>query len=272
MNIKVSVIVDNISDNDIRGEWGLSLLVEYYDKKIIVDVGASNLFLQNLSRLGFDIKDIEYAVLSHAHFDHANGMKAFFDNNLKAKFYLRNGVSEDCYFKKFFFHKYIGIPKNVINNYSDRIEYVSGNYEIIHGVYLVPHTTCGLSEIGKREMMYRKTNTGWIPDDFVHEQSLVLDTEKGLIIINSCSHGGVINIINEVSSVFPGKHIYGYIGGFHLFNKSNAVVREVGRKLNDLGIEYVCTGHCTKERAYGILKEELGDKLEQMKVGLQIEL
>ena len=89
-----------------------------------------------------------------------------------------------------------------------------------------------------------------------------------MLIINSCSHGGVVNIINEVKSTFPGKKIYGIIGGFHLFNKSEDEVRSVAENIAKTGIEYVCTGHCTRERAYGILKEVLGEKLEQLSVGL----
>ena len=271
MRTRITVIVDNIPNMGIEGEWGLSILVEYADKMILVDTGASDLFLKNLERLGIDVKDIDYAVLSHAHYDHANGIPAFFANNSKAKFYFRNGIAEDCYAKKFFFRKYIGIPKNVLHDYPDRIETVSGDHKIIDGVYLIPHKTKGLSAIGKREMMYRLTDNGWMPDDFAHEQSLVLDTDKGLVIINSCSHGGAANIINEVQTTFPEKHVYGLIGGFHLFNKPNNEIRELAKKIKNTGIQYVCTGHCTKKRAYSILEEELGDKLEQMKVGYQID-
>ena len=120
--------------------------------------------------------------------------------------------------------------------------------------------------------MYRKTPNGWIPDDFSHEQSLVLDTDKGLLILNSCSHGGAANIITEVQNTFPDKKVYGLIGGFHLFNKSEKEIREVAGKIRDTGIEYVCTGHCTKDRAFEILREELGDKIVQMKVGYQIQI
>lgn len=71
---KLTVIVDNIPQGDIKGEWGLSILVEYEDKKILVDAGASGLFAENMKKLGFCIGDVDYATLSHAHYDHANGM------------------------------------------------------------------------------------------------------------------------------------------------------------------------------------------------------
>lgn len=267
----ITVIVDNIPFGEIRGEWGLSILVEHNGKKILADVGASELFADNMLKLGNDIADVDYATLSHAHYDHANGMPRFFKENKKAKFYLRETTGEDCYFKRFFIHRYIGIPQNVMSNYSDRIEIVSGDYRLCDGVYLIPHKTPGLETVGKREMMYRRTINGWQADNFSHEQSLVIDTDKGLVIINCCSHGGAVNIINEIKETFPDKHVYGLIGGFHLFNKSEAEVRRVSEEIRETGIDFICTGHCTKDRAYNIMKKELGDKLEQLRVGLKME-
>ncbi len=270
MKTKLTVIVDNISNMGLAGEWGLSILAEYGDKKILIDAGASDLFLRNMKALGIDVADIDFVVLSHAHYDHANGLPAFLKNNKKAVLYLRDETAPDCYAKKFIFKKYIGIPRNLLRDHSDRIKMVSGDYMITEGVYLIPHKTEGLSKIGEKELMCRKTKDGWIPDDFSHEQSLVLKTEKGLLIINSCSHGGVVNIINEVRASFPDEHVYGIVGGFHLFRRSDDEIRKVARDIKDTGIEYVCTGHCTKDRAYGILKEELLDRIEQMKVGLTL--
>lgn len=268
---KLTVIVDNISSEDLCGEWGLSILVEYKEKKILVDAGSTDLFAQNLKKLGFDINDIDYGVLSHAHYDHANGIPRFFKDNSKAKFYFRETTAENCYAKKFIFKKYIGIPRHILTDYADRIEMVSGDYKLFDGAYLIPHKTEGLDAIGKRELMYKRTKKGWKPDDFSHEQSLVLDTDKGLVIINSCSHGGTVNIINEVKRTFPDKHVYALIGGFHLFNKSDEEIRRVSQEIEKTGIDYVCTGHCTKDRAYGIMKEILKDKVDQLKVGLVME-
>ena len=264
---EITVVVDNRSDNGIDGEWGLSVFVEYAGKKILLDTGASDLFLTNLEKLGLEAGEMDYLVLSHAHYDHANGIPAFFENNPKAKLYVRKGTAADCYAKKFLVRKYIGIPRNVLTDYSSRIEYVDGDYCLTDGVYLIPHKTRGLSTIGKRELMYRRVEKKWVPDDFSHEQSLVLDTAKGLLILNSCSHGGVVNIINEVRATFPEKHVYGIVGGFHLFNKTEKEIRELSEAIKSTGIDYICTGHCTKDRAYAILRKDLGDKLEQMKVG-----
>lgn len=270
MNSKITVIVDNKSFENMDGEWGLSILAEIGGKKILADVGASSLFFTNMKKLGADVRDVDYATLSHAHYDHANGMQKFFEENKKAKFYLRETAAENCYAKKFIFRKYIGIPKHTLKSYAERIEMVSGKYKLCEGAFLLGHSTEGLEEIGRRELMYLRTKDGWKPDNFSHEQSLVLDTDKGLVIINCCSHGGVVNIINETKEAFPDKHVYGIIGGFHLFNKSESEIRAVSEAIRETGIDYVCTGHCTKERAYTIMKEVLGDKLFQLRVGLEV--
>lgn len=271
MKTKLTVVVDNIPSEDIKGEWGLSIYVEYGDKKLLADAGASTLFSKNMKALGLNIEDVDYATLSHAHYDHANGIPEFLKENTKSKFYLRESSAENCYKKILFFQKYIGIPKNLLNEYSDRIELVSGDYKLCEGAYLIPHKTEGLAEIGKREGMYQKKGVRFVPDDFSHEQSLVLDTDKGLVIINCCSHGGAVNIINEVAATFPDKKVYGLIGGFHLFNKPEEDVRALARKIKETGIEFVCTGHCTGKRAYSQMKEELGDTLSLLHVGLEME-
>ena len=270
MQTTITVVVDNTASNGISGEWGLSILVDYAGKKILLDAGASNLFLNNMKLLNIDVDDIDFVTLSHAHYDHANGLPAFLDNNKSATLFLREGTAPNCYAKKFIFHKYIGIPRKLLKKYDNRIEMITGDFKLMDGVYLIPHKTENLSDIGKRELMFQKNKSRWMPDDFSHEQSLVLDTDRGLVILNSCSHGGIVNIINEIKETFPDRPVYGYIGGFHLFNKSNSEIRDVAKNIKETGIKYVCTGYCTKERAFGILKEELGDVVNQMQVGYQV--
>lgn len=269
---KITVVVDNVPFHEIKGEWGLSIWIEHNGKNILLDAGASNLFEENLIKLGKDIRNVDYAVLSHAHFDHANGLPRFLELNEKAKLFVQKDTACDCYYKKFFIKKYLGIPKSILDTYGNRVEKVFGDYKLMEGAYLISHKTEGLASIGKRENMYRKTNHGYKPDDFSHEQSLVLDTKKGLVILNSCSHGGAANIIREVAETFPDKHVYGLIGGFHLFNKSEAEIKMVSRLIKDTGIDFVCTGHCTKQRAYDIMKAELGDRLCMLRVGLELEM
>lgn len=270
--MKATVLVDNIKSNGIRGEWGLSILAEFNEKTVLLDTGASSLFAKNAARLGISLKNVDYAVLSHAHYDHADGMKTFFEENEKAKFYLRDGTAENCFAKKWFISKYIGIPRGILNEYKDRIVFANGKHRVFDGISLIPHTTANLDRIGKRENMYIKENNLFRPDNFAHEQSLVFDTPKGLVVFNSCCHGGADNIINEALDAFPGKNVYALIGGFHIFNKPESVIRDLSKRIRETGIEKVYTGHCTGKRAYRIMRDELGDNVSQLKVGLRIEI
>lgn len=271
VSLHATVLVDNKKSDSLKGEWGLSIYIEYGDQKILLDAGASDLFVKNAKQLGIALEQIDYAVLSHAHFDHANGMNAFFEMNQKAQFYLRETSEENCYHKPFLFRQYIGIPKNILHDKADRITIAKGDVKISEGVYLIPHKTSGLSKIGKREKMYQKIGKKFVPDNFSHEQSLVFETTKGLVIFNCCSHGGAANIINEIAKTFPEKKVYSLIGGFHLYNKSVKEIESLGDKIKETGIEYVCTGHCTGEKAYKILQEKLGDKLHHLQVEMKMD-
>ena len=269
--MKAVVLVDNISQGDISGEWGLSIYIEYQEKKILLDTGASDLFVKNAAKLNKELQKVDYAVLSHAHYDHAGGMRAFFQNNQRAAFYLQKGSEENCYMKKWIFHKYIGLPKGILEEYRDRIIFAEGDYSLCQGVSLIPHKTAGLSEIGRRNCMYVRSKSGWKPDDFSHEQSLVFETAEGLVIFNSCSHGGADNIINEIKETYPGQKIRALIGGFHICNRPEAEVRALGQRIKETGIEEIYTGHCTGKKAFEILKEELGTAVHQLHVGLEME-
>ncbi|MBQ9421009.1 MAG: MBL fold metallo-hydrolase [Lachnospiraceae bacterium] len=169
-------------------------------------------------------------------------------------------------------YKYIGIRHGYLEKYRDRIEYVEGNYELAPGAKLIPHRTPGLDAIGRKAGMYLKIGSSIVPDDFRHEQSLVFETPKGLIIFNSCSHGGADNIIREVSKEYPGQKLYAMIGGFHLFELPDDEVRAFAGRVRETGIEHILTGHCTGDPAMEILREELGDMAQQMHAGLQLDL
>ncbi|NLL80404.1 MAG: MBL fold metallo-hydrolase [Clostridiales bacterium] len=266
--MKATILIDNITKDDLISEWGLAVYIEYKGHKFLLDTGASGKFAKNAKGLGIDLADIEYGILSHAHYDHSYGLAEFFKKNTRAKFFLRDGSAEDCYGKKWIFSKYIGIRKGDLERYGDRIEYVSGDYQLMDGVYLIPHKTPGLEVAGKSAHMYRKKSGRWYPDDFSHEQSLVFDTVEGLVIFNSCSHGGADNIIKETATTFPDKKIHTLIGGFHLVGRPEGDIRSLAERIRETGIKRVVTGHCSGEKGFQILKQVLGDRVSQMYCGM----
>lgn len=269
--MKATVLIDNISNNELVKEWGLCIWIEYGDKKILLDTGGSGKFLENAKMLGIDIGKADFGVLSHAHYDHADGMETFFEANKIAPFYLREGSQENCYSKHLFVKKYIGIHKGTLEKYSGRIQYAKGDLELCEGMYLMPHKSQGLAAKGKKAGMYRLIEGKYRADDFSHEQSLVFRTEQGLVIFNSCSHGGADTIIKEVEETFLGESICALIGGFHLFMSSESKVRELANGIRQTGIEALYTGHCTGQKAFAILAEELPGIVHQLYTGLVIE-
>lgn len=278
--MKVQVLIDNISSftegerpRKLFGEWGLSVYVEFEGKRYLLDTGASHLFAKNAGVMGVDLSKVDIGILSHAHYDHANGMAKFFALNKTAPFYVRKGVAENCYhahklFGRLTYHEYIGIHKGWLKRFADRIRYAEGDMQIAPNVYLVPHKTAGLENIGERAHLSVKENGKFRYDSFDHEQSLVFDTPQGLFVMNSCSHAGADNIVKEIEATFPGKKIYALLGGFHLFRYKDDVVRAFAERLRALDVQKIYTGHCTGDRAYAILHDVLGDRVQQMRCGM----
>ena len=270
--LKVTVLIDNIENNGLSGEWGLSLFIEYGGKRFLLDAGSDGAFALNAQILGIDLQTVDYAVLSHAHYDHADGFPAFFGLNSTAKLYLRAGTKENCYSKHEDVEKYIGIGRGMLNEYSSRIIYVDGDHPLFSGVFLIGHKGENNALKGKKAGMFRIDGSEVSYDDFSHEQSLVFKTSKGLVVFNSCSHAGAADIINEVTETFPGEKVYALIGGFHLFRSDEDEIAAFAEKLKNTRTEKIVTGHCTGDKAFEILKDALGEKVQQMFSGYVFEV
>ncbi len=268
--MKITVLSDNKAQNGLKGEWGLSLFIDFEEKKYLLDMGAGKLFSLNAEKAGVNLSEVDTAFLSHAHYDHSDGMAAFFSFNKKAKLYLNENCKENCYGKRFIFSKYIGIKKGFLDLYKDRLIFTSGKYQISEKVFLLPHGEGDFSLYGKKNGLFTKENGKWNYDSFIHEQSLVFKTDKGLVILNSCCHTGADNIIKEAKAAFPKEKIHALIGGFHLYRSKDEDVHALSNEIEKTGIEKIFTGHCTGDKAYKILKNNLGNKADELCVGREI--
>ena len=277
--MKLIALIENKSNNDLIAEHGLAVYIEYNKKKYLLDTGLSDNFVENAKKLDIDLENVDVAILSHNHSDHSGGYDGFFNINKKANVYVRNEVKNKCYIKIGPIKKYIGIPEGILDKYSNRFIYIDEDYKIDEGVLLISHKTENLESRGKKAHMYRMTKNGLKPDDFKHEQSLVFETKNGLIVLNSCSHGGIDNIVKEVKNTFKGKKVFAVIGGFHLMglkgpNSMNITKEEVealGKRLIDLGVEHIYTCHCTGDPAYKILRSTVGEKVQYFSTGTIVE-
>lgn len=272
--------MENTSKEPFLHEHGLSLVVEYNDRMYLLDTGTTGKFAKNAELLGMDLSQVDAAVLSHAHYDHSGGFQQFFEMNSKAKLYLRETAGEDCYEIKEGQQTYIGIPEGFLQEFADRIVYINKDTEISKDVWLIGHHTPDLVKRGEKAHMYRKSGLDFKADDFSHEQSFVFDTKEGLVILNSCSHGGVDCIMRECMDLFPGKKVLAMIGGFHLMgaqgpmtmSASESDIRALAERIRVLNPQYIYTGHCTGKPAFEILQDELGDKLRAIHSGTLIQL
>lgn len=270
--MKTTILVDNDAREGLGCEWGFSALIETDDVKVLLDTGASPLFADNARKLGIDLNEVDVAVLSHAHFDHTDGFDAFFELNDHAPLYIQDACDEICWSDAKGDMAYIGIRKGLMDEHAGRLKRVESAMEIAPGAWLIPHTTEGLDVVGAREHLYLKRDDELVADDFAHEQSLVFETPRGLVVYNSCSHSGIDVIIDEARAAFPGQPVLALVGGLHLFLREDDEIRELAATIRDLGVERIHTGHCTGDRALEVLQEELSGTIEAMYAGQTFDL
>ena len=266
-NLKITVLIDNIAPEGLICEWGLSILIEADGRKILLDTGESGQFVRNAATLQTDLPEVDVGILSHAHYDHADGMEAFFACNDRAEFLLRKGCRENCFGIRDGVHRYNGIREGTLSRFADRIRFVSGVFQVDEGIWLLPHRAADYTQIARRSELFVMENGRVRPEDFAHEQSLVIETEKGLVVFNSCSHTGVKNILTDVREMLGERNVYAYVGGLHLYKLTDAELSVLADELADSGISQILTGHCTGEHAFAFLRQRLGEQIRQISAG-----
>ena len=246
--LNITVLIENETNRDtLCCEHGLSLYLRYGEHNILLDAGQTGIFARNAAPLNCPLDTLDAAVLSHGHYDHADGFVAFFETNKTLKVYARPAVMEPQYNGS----RYIGLKSELIEHYTDRFNLSDEQREILPGLWLVPDTV-------------------------EHEQSLVAETEQGLVVMNSCCHAGGDNIVADILARFPGKKVHALIGGLHLMGpggvttlgKQPEEVLSLAHRLTDeLGVTYVYTGHCTGAPACKLLQEASAETFRMIHTG-----
>lgn len=275
--MKVTVLMENtaLEGCGLTPEHGLSLYIEYRGRKLLLDAGASEKFADNAQALGVDLAAVELAVLSHGHNDHAGGLGQFFRLNRQAPVYICAGAAGPVYAEHPDGRRFIGIDREVWTEFRSRFAEVEGTSPLTEGVWLVPDTLRDPAFTGRAtNLLYQRGEGDFIPDDFRHEQSLVLEEERGLAVFNSCSHTGIVNIVRGVLEQFPGKKVFAVVGGLHMFGRDHTglnctpeYVYQVADTLKELGVEEIYTGHCTGEMALSLLRERFGPGCHALSTG-----
>lgn len=261
--MKITALLENTTTrDDMLTEHGLSLYIETKKHNILFDMGQTELFSQNADTLGIDLSAVDIAILSHGHYDHGGGLKRFMEINRKAPVYLSRYAFEPHYNGT---EKYIGLDITLKGN--DRLIYTNDTTVVDKGLTIYSRVCSGAGEslpafgsFGLKVVEEGK----FMPDDFRHEQYLLIEEDGKRVLISGCSHKGIMNIIQWFCPDV-------LIGGFH-FSKLclDKKLEGYARILDESNIEYY-TCHCTGEKQFAFMKNYV-TKLNYLSCGQSIKI
>jgi len=246
------------------GEWGFSGLVEADGHRILIDTGSHpETVLQNARDLKIDLSNIKEVILTHNHWDHVRGLITLRKEMMKQNpdafsvvhvgrgiFYSRpspKGESNDM----------ISIRKQYEATGGKFVEHDSGA-EIFPGAWLTGPVPRKYPERNWSVSGKVQTTQGLVEDTIPEDQSLVLNTPQGLVVITGCGHAGIINILTYAEEKYPKEPVNAVVGGLHLFPASDEQLNWTGDKLKEFQVANVLGAHCTGIEAVYRLRERAG--------------
>ncbi len=258
--MKITCLAENTCKNDnFICEHGLSLFIECDGLKILFDMGQTDLFYENAQKLDIDLKDVDFAVLSHGHYDHGGGLKKFLETNETAPVYISRYAFEPHYNGT---EKYIGLDVSLKEN--SRLIFTEDVLRIADNITLF---SCNEKE-RKHNLgsfgLNMKVNGQFLPDDFRHEQYLLIEENGRKILISGCSHKGIMDITEWFCPDV-------LVGGFHYSKlELDDKLSEYAKFLDGFNTEFY-TCHCTGTDQYDFMKKYI-KKLHYISCGEQIEI
>lgn len=278
----------------LNGEWGLSMHAQSQRagevRNVLIDFGYTpQVLLNNMAVLKIDPASFDALVLSHGHYDHFGGMVGFLAAN---KGVLRQNMplfvgGEDCFC----------LRRNPGGNFGalDRKAILEAELALMlaEGPALVADHAFTTGRIAQTsfeqpllptteivgifdgfgcfpEKMPAAKNTGsYIPDDFDHEiATAYLVKGRGLVVLTSCSHRGVINAVKQAQEVSGVDKVHAVIGGFHIVPPlGDDYIRRTIEAFTEIGPDYLIPAHCTGDRFYELARAAMGEKVIHSAVG-----
>jgi len=234
--VTITILYDNYPFKEgLKTDWGFSCIIEGTEKTILFDTGTkSDILFHNIESLNVNTAGVELVALSHVHGDHTGGLAAFLKKNNKVSVYVPNSFPDT--FKK------------RVEDSGAKLVSVSEPVEICEGVHLTGE-------------MFGPAN----------ELAIILETNKGLVVIAGCAHPGIVSMVRRAKEVVK-KDVHLVFGGFHLMNKSDAEVKAIINQFKDLGVQKVGATHCTGDRAIELFKKAYGENFVRMGVGKVIQI
>ena len=288
--MKWTVLSDNRSnDSRLSTEHGLSVLLETTNEReqcdariniaerggvrrsqterhrILLDTGASDVFVRNAEVLGIDLSTVDYVFISHGHIDHAGGLRYFLEQNRQAKVIVSpDAMSGKFYSKRGNLHSITTVwPENI----KARLITVEKTCEIVDGLYIIAH----IPQIhpmskGNTHLFVQDANGEYVNDDFRHELALYADG----FLFTGCAHCGLENIL--AACPWPVKFV---VGGFHLLDGQESE-EELKALATGLKEKYPSTqfytSHCTGDNVFEVMKGVMGEQLQSFRCGTMNEM
>jgi len=234
--ITVKVLYDNyVFDDSCQSDWGFACFVSGTEKTILFDTGTKGeLLFGNAKKLDCDLGDVQSVVISHNHGDHTGGLLPFLQRNGAASVYLP-AATPDAFVKQ-------------VKENASKVTVVTKPVAIGGDVSVV-------GPMGDR----------------IVEQSLVVKTKKGLLLITGCSHPGIVAMVKRAKEQL-GRDVYMIFGGTHLLKHSEEDVRRIIDELKTLGVQKVAVSHCTGNAPIALFKDAFGDDFVKAGVGFVLEI
>jgi 7,8-dihydropterin-6-yl-methyl-4-(beta-D-ribofuranosyl)aminobenzene 5'-phosphate synthase len=222
--VRITVLFDNTAtDARLTPAWGFGAVIEHGSHTLLFDAGGNPpVLLANADLLGVDLRSIDAVAVSHAHGDHTNGLQGLVQRGIRLPLYV--------------------LP-----------EFASAIRDRFGVAFTVREATPG------EELLPGIFTTGTMEDPRVGipEQSLVIPTDSGLVIVTGCAHQGIVAIVRRAIELHGGP-VRLVVGGFHLGGKSDAEVQAIIAEFRDLGVRSVGATHCTGEKAIAAFADAYG--------------
>jgi 7,8-dihydropterin-6-yl-methyl-4-(beta-D-ribofuranosyl)aminobenzene 5'-phosphate synthase len=272
-HLTVTLLSTMLADDGI-GEWGFAALIAADGEKLLVDTGARpDTVLGNAAELGIDLTPVHQVVLTHFHADHVGGLMtlrkalAVRDEAALSTAHVATGI---------FYSRPLagGGEANSMIALRPSFEATGGHFvehdgmtEIMPGLWLsgpVPRPNLERNWSRSGTVV---TPAGEVEDTVPDDQSVIIDTPQGLVIITGCGHAGIVNILAAVDAKFSHRPVLAIIGGLHLFAASDAQIEWTAEKMKNSGVRTLIGAHCTGLESLYRLRTLIGLSRETAVVG-----
>lgn len=274
MPVRITTLSENTAQLGVLAEWGLSILVETENRKVLLDTGMSISAVHNADILGIDLSTVDTIVLSHAHVDHTGGLRDVLRRTGEVEVVAHPDIWIPKYVVFGELQRYAGIPFM-----REELESLGASFKLTKEPYKISDDIMTTGEVAMTtdyeqidDRLCLKVGDEMIPDPLTDDLALVVKTEQGLALITGCAHRGIVNTVRHVQSITNGEYIHTIIGGTHLHVSSPERIEKTAAELKELGLQRLGVSHCTGFYPAAALAREFGDVFFLNNAGTQLTL